>query len=69
MGSALSGCQWLLDDGTQEYKNANGLMLASRKNIQPSRIPLSQLWLSDVILENETEDVCVLQFPVCYPWP
>lgn len=57
MGSTLSSCQWLVDDGTPEYKNKNGLMLAARRDIKKSRIPLSQLWLSDVILENDTEDV------------
>ena len=57
MGSAISSCQWLVDDGSSEYRNSNGLMLASRKNIKPSRIPLSQLCLSDVIIENETTDV------------
>ena len=57
MGSTLSGCRWLVDDGIAEYRNSNGLMLAARKNIKPSRIPLSQLCLSDVILEHENEGV------------
>lgn len=57
MGSTLSSCQWLQNDGSNEYRDNNGLMLASRKTIKPSRIPLSQLCLSDAIKENETEDV------------
>ena len=61
MGAAISSCQWLLDDGSDEHRNNNGLMLASRKKIKPSRIPLSQLCLSDVILENETIDVSLKQ--------
>jgi hypothetical protein len=32
-------------------------MLASRKTIKPSRIPISQLCLSDAIKETETESV------------
>ena len=63
MGSVLSGCQWLFDEGSPEYKSSNALMLASRKPIKSSRIPLSQLCLSDVILENETEDVGLNYIP------
>lgn len=60
MGNMLGSCHWLVDDGSYEYKNTNGLMIASRKNIVPSRIPLSQLWISDVILENESEYVSAI---------
>ncbi len=62
MGNALCACQWLLEDGSTEYHSSNGLMLASRKKIKPSRIPLSQLCLSDVIIEDETEDVSHYKF-------
>ena len=58
MGNALSGCQWLLDDGSTDWINNQGLMLASNTNIKATRIPLSQLSLWDVILEDETENVC-----------
>ncbi|CAI2371528.1 unnamed protein product [Moneuplotes crassus] len=56
MGNTLCQCQWLLEDSSPEYHNPKGLMIASRKKIKPSEIPLGQLCLSDVILEDNTED-------------
>ena len=41
------------DDSRHEYRNSNGLMLASRNTIKESQIPLGQLKVSDVILEND----------------
>ena len=62
MGNIVSGCQWLLEDGSGDYISKRGIIVASNTNIKATRIPLSQLSITDVILEDDSENVCNL----CY---
>lgn len=61
MGNIASWCQLILDEGSSESIKSNGLVLASKPAIKSIRIPLSQLSLSDVIVEGEVEDVWFIQ--------
>lgn len=59
MGAILNSCRWLCDDGYGHLRRPNGLMLNQSKKYKVSHIPVSQLKITDVICEDEVEEILV----------
>lgn len=62
MGSALNKCLWLCEDGYDHLRKPAALRLACTTKYKVSRIPVSELKITDIICEDEIEEVSLLNY-------